>query len=126
MKDERDQQSTSEKGRLGEEIALRHLAEMGYDILETRYKFLGAEIDVIAETKTHLVFVEVKLRFTDTYGDPWEAVNPKKRRRIVLAADGYIKSSPSEKEPRFDIISIVYLGGKPRITHIEDAFWPSA
>ncbi len=124
MATRKDGQSTAEKGRLGEEIALRHLGEKGYHIVTTRFRFLGAEIDIIAETPTHLVFVEVKLRFTDTHGDPWEAVNLAKRKRIVLAADGYIRATGAAKEPRFDIVSVVCNRGKTEVTHLEEAFWP--
>ncbi|MDZ4824506.1 MAG: YraN family protein [Flavobacteriales bacterium] len=122
MKEGKDK--NSEKGKQGEMIAVTYLLARGYDIKETRWKFLGREIDIIAETEKNIVFVEVKFRYTDSYGEPWEAVNNVKRKRIVEAADAYIRQMDSDKVPRFDIVSILMKFGKEEITHIEEAFWP--
>lgn len=117
-------EKNAEKGEEGERIAVAYLLERGYSICETRWKFQGREIDIIAETPTHMVFLEVKFRYTSDYGEPWEAVTNAKRRRIVYAADAYIAQTGTDKIPRFDIVSIVGRAGMEKITHIEEAFFP--
>jgi putative endonuclease len=53
---------TVAKGRLGENLAVTYLEELGYRILERnfRYSRIG-EIDIIAQEGDEVVFVEVKL-----------------------------------------------------------------
>ena len=112
------------KGNEGEVIAANLLKEKGYQIIATNYKSAGIEIDLIAESPTHIVFVEVKMRFSNEYGEPWEAVNQTKRKRICTGADAYIRDHECDKEPRFDIISIIRSGSNSEILHIEEAFYP--
>jgi putative endonuclease len=78
------------------------------------------------QKENELVFVEVKTRFSDTYGEPWEAVNRSKRQKICTSADAYIRDRSSDLEPRFDIVSIIKNGESVRIQHIESAFRPEA
>lgn len=117
-------QSTKEKGDSGEEEAAAFLRSLGYTILEMKWRYTRFEIDIIAENETHLVFVEVKKRYSNVYGEPWEAVKAGKRRRICMGADAYIKEKDSDKEPRFDIISIIQEGNRSNLLHIEEAFYP--
>lgn len=70
-----------------------------------------------------LVFVEVKLRRGTGYGDPLEAVTPRKREAVRALALEYL----SEREPgpdsvRFDVVGILAGAGEPRIEHVPDAF----
>jgi len=117
-------ETTKQKGDDGEELAATYLTERGYRIIDKKWKHGRYELDLIAENATHIVFVEVKLRYSDTFGLPWEAVNNVKRRKICVSADAYIKKFDAEKEPRFDIISIIKMNGKCHIQHIDEAFWP--
>ena len=54
--------------------------------------------------------------------EPHEAVDWKKIRHIVVAADAYIKMHCIDLDIRFDIIDVVGDVGQFKITHIEDAF----
>jgi putative endonuclease len=119
-------QSTKQKGDKGEEEAAEYLRGQGYAIVEMRWRHERFDLDLIAENKTHIVFVEVKTRYSDVYGEPWEAVNKGKRKRICISADAYIQKNHIEKEPRFDIISIIKNGERSTLQHIEEAFWPVA
>ncbi len=119
-------ESTKQKGDKGEEEAAEYLRGQGYNILEMRWKYERYDLDLVAESKTHVVFVEVKTRYSDAYGEPWEAVNKGKRKRICISADAYIQKNNIEKEPRFDIISILKMGERSTLQHIEEAFWPIA
>ncbi|MEY3399512.1 MAG: hypothetical protein RL220_2106 [Bacteroidota bacterium] len=112
-------------GDLGEEMARDYLLDKGYGLCEMNWKSDRFEIDLIMKHGPWLVFVEVKTRRTETFGDPWEAVNRKKRKKIITAADHYIRLNQSEEKIRFDIVSIVWpFGSRPKITHIEQAFYP--
>lgn len=119
-----DKSSNKEKGDKGEALAARYLEEHGYKIIRSQWKYMRYELDIVAENATHVVFVEVKTRYSNYYGEPWEAVNKAKRQKVCLSADAYIRQFNCEKEPRFDIVSIIQHNGKTEILHIEDAFYP--
>lgn len=62
-------------GRLGEEVALKHLREKGFTIRNTNWRFGKDEIDIIAEKDEYLVIVEVKTRRSAFFGEPEIFVN---------------------------------------------------
>lgn len=108
-------------GQYGERAAADYLARQGYILLHKNYRYRRSEVDIIARKDHTLVFVEVKTRATDGYGYPEEAVNYKKERMLLKAADQYIHATQWQHEVRFDIISITLT--KPiTVHHIEDAF----
>ena len=110
-----------EKGRLGEEIALKYIISKGGTIVEKNYRTKMGEIDLIARMNGELVFVEVKTRSNINYGYPCEAVNYKKKRKITNVAKYYILDNSLEDiSVRFDVIEI-YLTDK-KINHIVNAF----
>src|SRR3989339_682645 len=76
-------------GDLGEEIASNYLKKKGYKILERQYKSQYGEIDIIAEHKKTLVFVEVKARRSDDFGLPEEAVDERKLEKIIATGNCY-------------------------------------
>ena len=55
----------NELGKKGEKLAIDFLLKNGYKILETNYRFLKAEVDIIAQKDEVLAVVEVKTRSTD-------------------------------------------------------------
>ena len=110
-----------EKGRLGEEIALKYIISKGGTIVEKNYRTKMGEIDLIARRTGELVFIEVKSRSNINYGYPCEAVNYKKKRKITNVAKYYILDNSLEDiSVRFDVIEI-YLTDK-KINHIVNAF----
>lgn len=114
----------NELGKLGEELAVQHLINMGYIILDRNWRNIHKEIDIIAMNGDVLVIVEVKTRQTDEFGNPDIAVNCKKQRLLIAAANAYVFKNKLDVETRFDIISIIFKDGEPVIEHIEDAFLP--
>jgi putative endonuclease len=115
----------NELGQLGEQMAANFLEANGYTILERNWRVNRAEIDIIAEHKDTLIFVEVKTRSTDYFGEPEEAVSKRKKRLLAAAASAYMQQKGHEWALRFDIISILMqLGKAPKLTHFEDAFFP--
>ena len=71
-----------------------------------------------------LVFVEVKLRRGTGFGDPLEAVTPRKQARIRRVAELYLaeKGADVDEEVRFDVVGILLGVGKPKVRHVENAF----
>ena len=126
--------ATKELGDRGEEIAARYLEASGYVILDRKYRFQRAEIDLICFAPSdgsgvhpELVFAEVKTRSSLTFGHPEEAVSQMKRQHLVRAARAYLHERRLESNPcRFDVISILLSKrGQPTIEHFERAFWAS-
>ncbi|MBC8109874.1 MAG: YraN family protein [Verrucomicrobia bacterium] len=111
--------NNTQKGRIGEMLAVQWLLEKKYTILEKNYRFGKAEIDIIVEKDNVLVFVEVKWRSDATFGEPEIAVNARKKKLVRQAAENYIFAQDWQHDIRFDIIAIT---GKenPEIVHFED------
>ena len=95
-------------GEKGEKQASVFLEKRGYRILAKNFRNRFGEIDIIAQDKDELVFVEVKTRTSDNFGTPEEAVNAKKLRKIMLVASEFMSEQGLEDvQPRFEVISIV-------------------
>jgi len=110
-------------GKKSESIATGHLKKYGYKILEQNYRTKLGEIDIIAKDKDTLVFVEVKARSSNRFGNPKWAVTPKKQRKISMVALLYIKSTKqSNVKARFDVVAISSAKDKPSIEIIKNAF----
>lgn len=116
--------SHNELGTKGEDIAARFLEVAGYTILERNWRSGHSEIDIVARKEDLLIIIEVKTRSGTSFGDPEDAVTDKKIRRIVSAADAYLRHSNLELPVRFDIITIIDNNGHIDIRHIEEAFFP--
>jgi putative endonuclease len=111
-------------GNQGERLAVEYLQHKGYTILATNWRYKRAEIDIIAQTGSIRVFVEVKARSSSNFGPPDLAVNPKKEALLTSAAHEYLGQLAYEGEIRFDVISILLEQNKmAQIQHIEDAFF---
>jgi putative endonuclease len=110
---------------IGEEHAARYLTSRGYRVLERNYRTSRGEVDIIAEHGDTLVFVEVKARSSDEFGEPREAVTTWKQRRIARAAAAYLSAKERrERATRFDVVevSITPQGRVEKIDVIEGAF----
>ncbi|NVK51865.1 MAG: YraN family protein [Flavobacteriaceae bacterium] len=112
----------NELGKEGEKLAIRYLLKKGYTILETNYRYLKAEVDIIAQKKNVLAVVEVKTRSTVDFGNPQDFVNPKKIKLLISAIDYYVNEKDLDVEVRFDIIAIVKQQNTFQIEHLKDAF----
>lgn len=123
--------NTTSIGRYGENTACEYLKKHGFKILEKNYYASHNEIDIIAENKQYIIFVEVKTRSSSLndsfiFGTPASAVTYSKQKRTLLAAQAYLNEHPNKKTPRLDVIEI-YLDKNNsenilNINHIEDAF----
>ena len=113
------------RGRKGEELALHELAKKGYRVLERNWRCRMGEIDLICMDNGTLVIVEVKLRANDFFGNPEEFVTKSKQKKLIKAADFYIKENNIFWETRFDIIAIIENPNELKVEHFEGAFYPT-
>ena len=106
-------------GRVGEKKAADFLGSKGLKIIKTNFKTHIGEIDIIAEDGEYLVFIEVKTRSSDAFGEPSEAVNLKKQEKYYKVATEYLKyNNALDRACRFDVVEIE----DGQINHIIDAF----
>jgi len=109
----------SKIGKEQEEVAINYLKKKGYKIIHKNYSCKLGEIDIIAEYKNVVVFVEVKYRKSDYFGLPREAVNYYKQQKIKRVATFYLKWNRTlNTSCRFDVIEIL----DSNIEHIENCF----
>lgn len=118
------QTENQEKGKKGEQMASEFLMSNGYTILEMNWQVGHLEVDIIASTEDMLVFVEVKTRKSNLFGEPEEFVGLPKQRNLIRAANIYIEKTGITKEVRFDIVSVILSEGVESVKHIADAFKP--
>jgi len=111
-------------GRWGETLAADHLERRGWTILERNFRFGRSEIDLVAERKGIVAFVEVKTRSTARLGHPLRAVIGSKRRAIEQVAAGWIETNRrQDDEYRYDAIAVYRAGAHGGLLeHVENAW----
>lgn len=117
----------NEFGKWGEELAAKYLEQKGYVIRDRDWRQGKLDLDIVAvaDDGETVVFVEVKARKTNAFGQPEQAVDAKKIKRLARAADSYVKSLGVSAPLRFDIVSIIGDQKEAQtIEHIVDAFNP--
>ncbi len=119
---------TSLLGKEGEELALGFLKAQGYRIKERNFKNKLGEIDIVAQDKDTICFIEVKTRTNEDFGTPLEAVMPRKQHKLSQLALSYLKSKDLlTQRARFDVVSLMKSeDGVPEISLLKDAFELSA
>lgn len=113
-----------QKGDRGEAIAARYLKEKGHVIRTHNYRKKTGEIDLISQIGDTVVFTEVKLRTTNAYGTPAQAVDRRRQQRMIKTALWYLQENDLfDWNVRFDVVEIL---GNPEaaceVNHIENAF----
>ncbi len=116
--------SHNDFGKKGEELAAELLLKKGYTVLRRNYRYLKAEIDIIAQKGCILAVVEVKYRRSDHLQPITASINPKKIGLLVMAADHYVQENDLDVDVRFDIITILGQPTGYKIEHLERAFSP--
>ena len=118
-------------GNFGEDAAASFLEKNSYKILARNYVANDSEIDIIAEKKDVIAFIEVKTRNTKWTGSkfarPASSVTPEKQRKIIRAASKFIGFRYKDRKKRFDVIEVYLetLDGKDQIKeirHLENTF----
>lgn len=110
-------------GRFGEDLAANYLQRHGYDIIAKNYQASHQEIDIIARQHSLLVFVEVKTRTAQIYGDGTEAYNYFKQQALRNGINFFLHTENiAHKDIRADLI-IVQINKalrRAKIKHYED------
>lgn len=117
--------STQNIGEIGEEYTVKFLKKKKYKILERNYRKRYGEIDIIAENKNYIVFVEVKTRHKDSMTSAADAVNRQKQIRIIKTASMYLAENETDKFCRFDVCEVYINSDNLKlvdINYIEAAF----
>lgn len=110
-------------GKIGEQYAVDYLLKNGYKIRYRNYRYLKAEIDIIAQKLDTIIILEVKTRSTDFIENLNDLITPKKIKLLVMAANHYMIDNELDYEVRFDIITINTAKGAFELNHIKDAFY---
>lgn len=111
-------------GRFGEDLAARGLVAADWQLLERNWRCRDGELDIVARDGATVVFVEVKTRSSTLYGDPAEAVSPRKAARIRRLAARWLAEHPEivRDGVRFDVVTVLRSPGAPTVRHIRAAF----
>lgn len=113
-------------GALGEEYGCQYLESIGHRILERNWQGGHLEIDIVSEAADGVHFVEVKSRTAPLEAAPEENVTRPKQMKITRAAARYLRERHREGnvEVFFDILTVVFDGGKTDIRYFPQAWIP--
>jgi putative endonuclease len=115
-----------DRQQLGQEyeaLAERYLLKKGMTIKVRNYRCKAGEIDLIAEHKGTLVFVEVRYRGRTSLVSSEESVTPTKQRRLIRAAQHYVLRHRVDRPCRFDVLALNRSAlGRLKVHWIDNAF----
>ncbi len=108
-------------GDRGEKLAKEYLQIKGYKILGKNYRSKWGEIDIVAKDKEVVVFVEVKTKTDNRYGEPWEMVNQWKIEQVKRMGEAWCRDYGWEGSIRMDVVGIIVgEDDDPMIKHYEN------
>ena len=106
-----------QQGKRGEQYAVEFLASNGFQVIDRNFRIRGGEIDIIAldlstssgfEGAETLVFIEVKTRSSNDFGEPLEAIGYYKMRALIKATQFYkLKHPKLPNLMRIDAVSVL-------------------
>ena len=111
-------------GLIGENRAVEFFIEKKYQIIQRNWKFNKYEIDIIAIDNKELVIIEVKMR-TNSLQNIKEIITKSQQKRIISAADSFIKENKIDLDVRFDMILVEKIIKSYKFTHIKEIFYPT-
>jgi len=111
-------------GRAGERAALQAYRRRGYRPVARNWRCPVGELDLVLARGDALVVCEVKARRGRGFGDGWEAVDARKRRKVRAVAAAFLQSTGLRPAAvRFDVASVrVRADGSAEVQVFEDAF----
>lgn len=106
-------QTTKSRGDEAEARALAHLERHGLTLVRRNYRVAagprarGGEVDlVMRERDGTLVFVEVRARANARHGGAAASVTAGKQRRVIFAAQHFLRHQATPPPCRFDVVAI--------------------
>lgn len=112
-------------GRRGERRAAWFYRLRGWTIVARNLRLPAGEIDLVVQRFGMVAIVEVKTRQSLAAGQGYDAVDRRKRERLILLGDQYLARNPGV-QLRYDIVSLFWTGWRFELTHFPDAFRPIA
>ncbi|MCX6158236.1 MAG: YraN family protein [Ignavibacteriota bacterium] len=117
---------SGELGKWGEQYAKEELLKKGLKFIASNFRFKKLEIDLVFfdKVKDEIIFVEVKTRTSDYFGEPEEAINSLKQRKLKNCASVFLKINKEFENcsVRYDSYGIVKLKDEIKVRHTEDSF----
>ena len=111
------------KGTILESMAIDYLKNKGVLLIQRNFCCKLGEIDLICKDQNELIFIEVRYRKNNTYGNAEESINYKKRQKLIKAALYFLQNTKKyDNSPcRFDVIAINGNIINPNIEWIQNA-----
>ncbi|MDO9206409.1 MAG: YraN family protein [Methylotenera sp.] len=106
--------SKNNAGLEAEKIAATFLLDRGLKLVTQNYHCKFGEIDLIMKEAKILVFIEVRLRSNNQFGNAAASITPQKQQKLILTAQYYLQQH-GDYQCRFDAI----LMDKADVRHIE-------
>ena len=92
-------------------------------MIDRNWRCSQGELDLVATRGDLVVFCEVKTRRSRSWGEPSEAVHPRKQARIRRLAGRWLAEHRGRiRNVRFDVVSVVRSGDRVEAAHIPNAF----
>ena len=111
------------KGAEAENQACHFLQQKGLKLITRNYYCRQGEIDLIMNDNEATVFIEVRYRKNNHYGDAKESITTQKQNKIRTTALHYMQSHPQKNNVRFDVIAITGEGPQQQLEWIQNAFY---
>jgi len=109
-------------GKNGEKLAENFLIKKGFKILQKNFCIRGGEIDIIAQEKETIIFIEVKTRKSKIFGEVIEQISKRQKNKIIKTAMNYLNlNNLSNCHWRIDVITIFYQTKNYQINHFKNA-----
>ena len=122
-----NREKAKELGRLGEEYVAQYLRKNGCIVIKMNWRDRYGEVDIIAEDKENIIFVEVKTRTQGAMVSGIEAVDNYKMQRIANEAISFVKRLNTDLPPRIDVAEVTVIADKDgkyrwKLNYIKNAY----
>lgn len=116
--------ASRDRGRQAEQLACHYLQAQGLRLIQRNYRCRLGEIDLVMEDGECLVFIEVRCRRNERFGNAIDSITPTKQARLIAAAQHYLqRTGGTHNQPcRFDAVGITPGQGDHGIVWLQDAF----
>ena len=113
-----------ERGAAGEAAAARYLEARGFTVLDRNWRGDAGEIDLVVARGRTLAIVEVKTRRSMAFGDPLNAVDPRKLARLWRLAHAWVREHRDLARGRTFRVDVIGITGEDPaagdLEHLED------
>lgn len=114
--------NSNEIGKYTEKIACDYLIAQGLLLLDKNYHCRRGEIDLVMKDNETIIFVEVRFRKNNYFGDAKESITPLKQKKLHVTALHYMQKKQLDNQARFDVIAITGTGRSQNFEWLKNAF----